>query len=245
MKNILLTTLAIAVLFSCKKEDDPIVEAVAPTTKGTVVLNSQFLVNGSTYNSDSVYVDDFSNNYKISFSNVYLSQFNFEEGGVVTPLPTQYVLLKPETSTYDLGQIEAGHYHNLNFGVGVDSATNHTDPNSYALSSPLYPQSPSMHWAWASGYIFYKIEGTVDTDNDGNFETTFAFHIGTDALRKDISFMVHDEIDAGVTNSISLKVDLGKFLSGIDLSIDNSTHTMNNMPLALRVSGNTAIAITH
>ena len=244
MKKILLTTLAITVLFSCKKEEEPI-SVTSPSTKGNVVLNAQFLVNGASYNSDSVYVDDFSNNYKISFSNVYLSQLNFEDGGVITPLPIQYVLLKPETSTYNLGSVEEGHYHNFNYGIGIDSATNHTDPNSYDLSSPLYPQSPNMHWTWNSGYIFYKIEGTVDTDNDGTFETIFRFHIGTDDLRRDGTFMFHDAIVAGATTTIDMKVDLAKFLTGIDLSIDNSTHTMDNMPLALRVANNATSAVTN
>ncbi len=244
MKKILLTTLAITVLFSCKKEEEPI-SVTSPSTKGNVVLNAQFLVNGASYNSDSVYVDDFSNNYKISFSNVYLSQLNFEDGGVITPLPIQYVLLKPETSTYNLGSVEEGHYHNFNYGIGIDSATNHTDPNSYDLSSPLYPQSPNMHWTWNSGYIFYKIEGSIDTDSDGTFETTFAFHIGTDDLRRDGTFMFHDAIVAGATTTIDMKIDLGKFLTGIDLSIDNSTHTMNNMPLALRVANNATSAVTN
>lgn len=244
MKKILLTTFAITVLFSCKKEEEPI-SVTSPSTKGNVVLNAQFLVNGASYNSDSVYVDDFSNNYKISFSNVYLSQLNFEDGGVITPLPIQYVLLKPETSTYNLGSVEEGHYHNFNYGIGIDSATNHTDPNSYDLSSPLYPQSPNMHWTWNSGYIFYKIEGSIDTDSDGTFETTFAFHIGTDDLRRDGTFMFHDAIVAGATTTIDMKIDLGKFLTGIDLSIDNSTHTMNNMPLALRVANNATSAVTN
>lgn len=242
MKNILLTTLAITVLFSCKKDDEPTITPA--TTTGTIELNSSFIVNGVDYHMDSVYVDDFSNNYKISFSNVYLSKLNFGSSGTITSLPTQYVLLKPETSSYSLGEVEGGHYHMLNFGLGIDSTTNHTDPNTYGSSSPLYPQSPSMHWTWNSGYIFYKIEGSVDTDNDGTFETTFVFHIGTDGLKKDFSLTYHDDIEAGKTNTIDMNIDLGKFLTGIDLSVDNSTHTMNNMPLAMRVANNSATAIT-
>ena len=240
MKQLILTSLIIALLFSCKKEED------IPVTHshGSVVLNTQFLVNDSTYHSDSIYVDDFAHNYKISFSNVYLSQLNFEESGVITPLPIQYILLKPEISNYDLGSVAHGHYHNLKFGLGIDSVTNHSDPNSYPLTSALYPQSPSMHWSWNSGYIFYKIEGSVDTDGDGSFETNFRFHIGTDGLRKDISVTIHDGIDAGKTNNISLKIDLGKFLKGIDLSVDNSTHTSNNMPLAVIVSNNSITAFS-
>lgn len=244
MKKILIITTLIALTYSCKKEkDDP----VAPkATTGDLALSTQFVVNGSPYHADSVYVDDFSHNYKISFTNVYLSQLKFEgDDGAETSFTTSHVLLKPETGTYSLGKIKAGHYHELKFNIGIDSVTNHSDPNSYPATSPLYPQSPSMHWTWNSGYIFYKIEGSVDTDSDGSFETSFRFHIGTDGLLRKGSYVIHSDMKAGVTNTVSMKVDLGKFLKGINLSVDNSTHTMNDLPLATRVANNSTTAITN
>jgi len=249
MKKILLT-LAIAGAFtSCKKEtpmDDHHSHSHSGPADGTgsLELSTSFLVDGATYSQDSVYVDDFGNNYKISFTSMYLSGFQFNTDGDITPLPTQYLLIKPETSTYPLGTIGAKHYHDFEFNIGLDSTTNHSDPNSYPVSSPLYPQSPSMHWTWASGYIFYKIEGSVDTDNDGVFETNFIFHIGTDGLKRSTSYTIHTDIVKNQTNTLTMKIDLGKFLNGINLSVDNRTHTMNDMPLATRVANNSVTAIS-
>ncbi|MEN8928868.1 MAG: MbnP family protein [Flavobacteriales bacterium] len=245
MKKIILTSIAIAVLFSCKKDEEENGGGHSHgNTSGEITLNANFLVNGATYDSDSVYVDDFGHNFKISFTNIYLSKINFEEAGVVTPLPTQYLLLKPEIANYSLGSVESGHYHELKFGVGIDSTTNHSDPNTYPITSPLYPQSPSMHWTWNSGYIFYKIDGTADIDNDGTFETSFIFHIGLDELRRDVSLVIHDDFDDN-SNTINLNVDLGKFLTGIDLSVDNFTHTMGNLPLATRIANNASSAFSN
>ncbi|MGB1039822.1 MAG: MbnP family protein [Flavobacteriales bacterium] len=242
MKNTIILSIGIiALLFSCKKGDDKIDDHDHNhgSGKGSLSLATIFVVNGSTYHMDSTYTDDSGNNYKIALANVYLSQLRFEDhDGADRMLDNSTVLLKPEVATYDLGDIEASHFHEFKFNIGIDSATNHSDPNSYPTDSPLYPQSPSMHWTWSSGYIFYKIEGTVDTDNDGTFETTFRFHIGTDPLLRKSSYVLHSDFSSGVINIVTMKIDLGKFLKGIDLSVDNSTHTSNNMPLAVRVADN-------
>lgn len=240
MKKIIILTIGLTTtLVSCKKEKEEVV-----TGPGKVNMSTRFVVDGASYNQDSIYTDDFGNDFKISLANFYLSGFKLSNSSGSVSTSTQYLLVKPETSTYSLGNLKEANYSDITFDVGVDSVTNHTDPNTYSISSPLYPQTPSMHWTWASGYIFYKLEGTVDTDGDGTFESTFLFHIGTDGMLRNISYALNQEIVGDKTNTISMKIDLAQFLDNIDLSIDNSTHTMNNMPLALRVVNNSTSAFS-
>ncbi|RMG58901.1 MAG: hypothetical protein D6722_22990, partial [Bacteroidetes bacterium] len=77
--------------------------------------------------------------------------------------PDVYLLVKAGQMMYELGEITAGAKPSLRFNVGIDSVTNHLDPSTYDASNPLAFQSPSMHWSWDSGYIFFRIDGKVDT----------------------------------------------------------------------------------
>lgn len=62
-------------------------------------------------------------------------------------------------------------YDHISFGLGIDSITN----TSGILDGPLDP-STGMYWAWQSGYINLKLEGTDSRclSPGGKFE----FHLG-------------------------------------------------------------------
>ncbi|MFM8772199.1 MAG: MbnP family protein [Candidatus Kapaibacterium sp.] len=48
----------------------------------------------------------------------------------------------------------------LSFTIGVDSLANESGPREGALD-PLN----GMYWTWATGYIFFKLEGTLETES--------------------------------------------------------------------------------
>lgn len=211
---------------------------------GTVSLATTFKVGTNPYSTDSIYTNGFGDDYKFTFVRIYLSGFQLKDhDSVDVDLPNQYLLVDPQTSSYALGSITAGHYHDFTLNIGIDSATNHSDPNTYPIESPLYPQSPSMHWAWSSGYIFYKLEGLADTNNDGNFETTFSYHIGMDMLKRSVSKTIHKDVAKDQDNPIQLTIDLEKFLTNVDFETEYTTHTMNDMPLATKIADNSVTAI--
>lgn len=141
-----------------------------------------------------------------------------------------------------LGEVPSGDYQSIKFDIGVDSARNHSDPSTYAVSHPLYPQSPSMHWSWNSGYIFLKIEGQIDTTATLTGPSVdYEYHIGLDNLKKEVSIPIVLNVDDN-TQSISANIDLllGTVINGLSLksATDVSTHTMDNMPLANTVMTN-------
>lgn len=234
-------------LGSCKKEKIEEEHEHNHDTTGSTTVNlaTSYNVNGASFHQDSIYQDGFGNDYKFTLVRIYLSKPTvLDHDNVSTNFSTGYILLDPTVASHSLGTIASGHYHDLTFNIGVDSVTNHSDPNTYPVSSPLYPQSPSMHWSWNSGYIFYKLEGVVDTDNNGTFESTFTYHIGTDALLRNKTITIHKDFEANETASINLSIDLYKFLTNVDIETEASTHTMGNMPLATKIADNSITAFT-
>lgn len=194
--------------------------------------------NGSAFALNQTYTDDFGNDYRFTRLQYYMSGIALADGGNMI-MSNEYLLVDPSQTAFDLGTVNgSGHYHDVMMTIGIDSATNHADPALQPNGHPLAFQTPSTHWSWSSGYIFIMAEGEVDADNDGTFEGTFLFHIGTDGYRQDLTLSGHVDVDEGVTNTIMLHADYTAFMAGIDMSTNPSTHTMNNTPLANQFIGN-------
>jgi hypothetical protein len=101
----------------------------------------------------------------IQFSRVeyYLSEFTIaHDGGTETSLGDMHVLVNGNyDEPYSLGTWDVDEVESITFSVGVAPDLNHLDPATYSGDHPLAPQSPSMHWGWASGYRFFALEGLV------------------------------------------------------------------------------------
>ncbi len=251
-KNALLLsilTIFVVAFTACKKDDpEPVITSSGTTSSGsgvgTVMLHFHPMAGGNAFAFNTDYTDDFGNTYQFTRAEFYLSKIHFtDDDHNDIGVTNEYLLLNPNMHMYDIGDVNEGHAHELHLGIGVDSATNHLDPTTYDASHPLAPQNPAMHWGWSTGYRFLVLEGRVDTDGDNALDTDFFFHIGTDALYRTHAVEVHADVLEDQSNSIDLMVDWTKFLTGIDLSVDNSTHTANNLPLATTVADNMTSAI--
>ncbi|MEO8069398.1 MAG: MbnP family protein, partial [Flavobacteriales bacterium] len=89
----------------------------------------------------------------------------------------------------------------------------------YPADHPL-SVSQNMHWSWTQGYIFLKMEGRYDSDNDGVVEATdntFAYHCTSDALRRDVELEVHQDALSGGALVIDLDLDLANIISPVDI----------------------------
>jgi hypothetical protein len=71
-----------------------------------------------------------------------------------------------------------------------------------------------MYWAWQSGYINFKIEGTCNKVPARNHE--FQYHVGGYAGKDKAIQKVTTIIEA--SNEQTIYIQLDKFLSGIDMS---------------------------
>lgn len=95
--------------------------------------------------------------FKYYVSNIQLTKAD----GSTYAAPGEYHLIdasKPTSTSFTVGNVPTGDYRGVSFVVGVDSTTTKADP--LALLGDLNPAN-AMYWAWATGHIFLKLEGTV------------------------------------------------------------------------------------
>ncbi|MCI5081931.1 MAG: hypothetical protein MRY78_09570 [Saprospiraceae bacterium] len=116
----------------------------------------------------------------------------------------------------DLGEVPETNYTGVKFGIGVKESLNATQPSDYELGHPL---SPANYWSWASGYVFFKIEGNADLDGDGVFENDdkLTFHIGNNEYYRQSSFDKTFSVQPNDTTLINFEVDV------YDMLVDEST----------------------
>lgn len=112
----------------------------------------------------------------------------------------------------------------IEFHIGVDSIAS----VSGALSGDLDP-SKGMYWAWQSGYINLKIEGSSPSCNTRKNE--FQFHVG--GYQK--PFYALQTISLKVNNSkeFTIVVDVAKFFENIALRETNSVLIPGNKAIEL------------
>lgn len=179
--------LIIAVLFSgvfltaCKKEDS----TPMPTGNGPLRVYFEHIFGASTFNLGQNYITANNDTMNFSLFNYYVSNFELvkSDGSVYTyPVDSSYFLVKESidsSRTITLKNIPAGEYVSVRFIIGVDSLR-----NTMPLTSRTGILDPStgaagMYWAWNTGYIFLKSEGTCSAAPTAmGMNHIFQHHIG-------------------------------------------------------------------
>lgn len=235
----------IVLLSSCRKDKDA--PDTTPTPQpGTLALHVHHNYGDTLFALNTNYTDAYGTVFYFTRAEFYVSNFGiYDMNDSLVYEPGSYFVVRPTTSEIALGAPGVSHVHEIEFFIGVDSATNHSDPTTYTADNVLSPQNPSLHWSWSSGYIFVAIEGVADRNADGVPESSFLFHIGTDNLRKAITLALHQDILNDTENMVHFEIDYSRFFDGIDLSLSTShTMTMDNMSLATQVYNNMDSVIT-
>ncbi|MCB9334571.1 MAG: hypothetical protein H6586_00360 [Flavobacteriales bacterium] len=141
----------------------------------------------------------------------YLSSFSLtQNNGEVYIEENSYHLIdlsKPETVNIAFPLIENKTLENLTFLLGIDSVTN----VSGVMGGDLDP-TKGMYWAWNSGYINFKIEGTKNS-------IPFEFHLGGYAAPYQTAQKI--EVDLKESEEMVLYLDLSDFLNKIDINTNN------------------------
>jgi hypothetical protein len=99
-------------------------------------------------------------------------------------------------------------FTHIQFNIGVDSLTNATGVQGGDLD-PMH----GMYWAWQSGYINFKLEGT--SPKFPARKNRFQYHIGGFLSPYNAIQTVRLPISKG--NDISIKVDLDVLFNNIDI----------------------------
>jgi hypothetical protein len=211
----------------------------------TLVLHVHSLVGSQAFSTATTYTHTSGRRYKITKAHFYLSGAEATKVGGHAHFD-KYLQIVAPNSDYELGEIAAGSYTGVNFNIGVDSLANHSDPTSYASTHALSASSATFdHWSWNSGYIFVKIEGVADTTTamTGAVNGPFEMHIGGDSFLRSLALTKGFEVPVTGEFEFAINIDWGKALDGVDLR-NATTHTMDNMPLAMQVMGNLLMGIT-
>ncbi len=149
---------------------------------------------------------------------------------------------------------DPGNYTAISFGLGVKTSLNGTDDTEYnpAQWADTHPLSiyNGMYWTWASGYIFTKLEGRIDTSatQDHQPDLSWFYHIGTDTTytSKTIDGLNFSAVE-GQTTVVELGIEVNDLFrtsaDTIDMTTDYFTHTTDHLDLALKVMNNLKVAI--
>ena len=94
-----------------------------------------------------------------------------------------------------------------------------------------------------------KIEGKYDSTvaqlGGTSINQSFFFHVGTDKLKQVIDFTDQPfSVVSGADKELHIEMDFLKILNSVNLRTENATHTMDNMPLATKVSNNWKTSFT-
>jgi len=143
-----------------------------------VVGDKNLVLNGVTYFNKS------GEDFVVTKFSYYISNIRFyqTDGTVYTvPQDSSYFLIREENKASQfvtIPDVPVGDYNFIEFMIGVDSLRN-TMPIE-KMKGVLDPggnmMEDGMYWAWNSGYIFVKLEGSSSFGNPVNDK--FYYHIG-------------------------------------------------------------------
>jgi len=143
-----------------------------------VVGDKNLVLNSVTYKNAS------NEDFVVTRFNYFISNIKLTraDGSVfVVPQDSSYFLVKEDTKTSQfvtLNNVPFADYTAAEFMVGVDSTRNTApiEKRQGVLDPSGSMTDDGMYWAWNSGYIFVKLEGTSSKGNPVNGK--FYYHIG-------------------------------------------------------------------
>ena len=233
MKKKIFFTAMIAVaatmIFSgCKKDGQDPADDDHHSGTGTVRINFRQMFGDSlldlgveaypTANNDTITV----NMLKYYVTNIKLT----DDVGNVYSVPDSYFLINAantSSQTITLSSIPGGHYTNLTFLIGVDSARNVSGAQTGALDP-----ANGMFWTWSTGYIMAKMEGTSTQSTAAANSVTF--HLGgfsgaNSALRwVSIPLTTHLSVTSTGNPLVTVKADAAEWFKSptlLNLAVTN------------------------
>lgn len=130
----------------------------------------------------------------------------------------------------------------INFALGVPKAQNAKLPKDFTFPDPL--SSSDNFWDGWQSYTFTKLEGKLDKNGDGVFETPFTLHTGSDAMYRVVKFTKSYVIENNKTTTVKFELNLNELLKSIDLATVNSSHQIGETATMKIIMDNYLTALT-
>ena len=147
----------------------------------------------------------------------------------------------------EAGKAIVGQLTKMTFNVGVSPDLNTADPALLPADNPLSADSPFIqHWTWQAGYIFLKIDGAADVNNDGIFDAdteNLSIHCGFNDNLQRIEIETDQTIDKE-NFEMHLEFDVAKFFENYDLANNLFSRPGNNPEAATAVMNNVQSAFS-
>ncbi len=161
--------------------------AASAQKTGSLVLQFDNVVgNEALVLKDKQYTNAAGEQFNITFLQYYVSNLRLQRKNgseYVVPQDQSYFLIReqaPESHRVVLNNIPKGDYTGVSFVIGVDSLRSASEVSQRKGCLDVGGDGKDMYWAWNSGYIFVKMEGTSpQIPLTGNRkEPIFLYHIG-------------------------------------------------------------------
>jgi hypothetical protein len=186
-----MTAISAAVLLfaACKDGNDTSgVTGVELKTEFRAQYNGEHFIKYKAYNY---------NNYplKLSRFTLFLSDITLLKGSEAVKISDiEYLDFTPDDASSDTSvlvpisfkNVPEGEYTGIRMGYGVAPAYNAKNPADFPPASPLY--NDNEYWLGWKSYIFAKIEGTGDANNNGQDDHFLIYHCGGDGVYKQFTF---------------------------------------------------------
>lgn len=124
--------------------------------------------------------------FNISLFQYYVSNIRLVKSDgseYVVPQNESYFLIREhdaKSQTVTLNNVPKGKYTGVRFTIGIDSLRNTADVSNRKGCLDVGGEAKDMYWAWNSGYIFVKMEGTspLVPVSEKQKKPEFFYHIG-------------------------------------------------------------------
>lgn len=182
----LLIFISAAGFVACNNDPDDVItdpELVAGT--GKMMLKFDNVVGNQDLKLDSsIYTNSSGEDFTISRLNYFISniKLTLDDGKTYTvPQDSSYFRIlesDPKSQIVTLKNLPEGNYTSIEYMIGVDSlrSVSGIEKRGGALDPGGDPEGDGMYWAWSSGYIFLKMEGSSSKASSANGK--FYYHIG-------------------------------------------------------------------
>ena len=237
MNKTFLLSAAVLLLAGCDSDKDVLPDPTPDPHPNTVLAMAMHWNFGTeVFSLDSIYEDEFGHKLRFDLIEFYLAHpvFLGEFGDTLASFPTNVHLVSAGdgATIRTIGEVDA-HLHEVNWTVGLDSATNHTDPATYASGHPL--NDFTLWWGWLTGRVFLRVTGKVDSNGDGLLtaaDNDVLYDVGRDTLLRHRQLLIEADADVGGTVIVDFNVDVQRMIQGIDVAANSITHTDDNPVLA-------------
>ncbi len=252
MKKILLILCAIALISTasqCKKDvtptpsPTPIVAGSLEMTFKALYANRPLIINNIyDYNGKKIRFE------KLQFFIAYDGPSLETAVGDNTP---KTALIKLTNLTDSVSAVEgvtvdiplaSRNWSSINLGTGIPKTLNAKLPKDFSFPDGM--SDSGNYWDSWQSYIFAKLEGKIDKDGDGLFETGITLHTGGNEVFTPLKYTKIFLIKDATTTKVTFELNLNELVKNIDLTTVNSTHQVGSSAVMKVMMGNFPTALT-